>query len=106
MQRPLDARDVNTAAPSPAEIELSGDLARVGVPETCQDGFDLSRADLGMDPAPAWPRFERTVASVSPNPPLNAGLANREPFSYRSVASFACLVRLDCAQPQPKGMWL
>ncbi len=99
MESPLHAGDMNTIPPSPAEIELGSDLARVGVPETPENRIDLSRADVGMDPTSAWPRFDRTVASVSPNPPLHAGLAHREPFSDRGVASLACFVRLDGAHP-------
>ena len=99
MESSLHAGDVNAIPPSPVEIELGSDLARVGVPETPQNRIDLSRVDFGMDPATAWSRFQRTVASVSPNPPLNAGLAHGELFSDRRVASFACLVRLDGAHP-------
>ena len=90
---------MNAISPSPAEIELGSDLARVRVPETPQNRIGLCRADLGTDAATAWSRFKRTVASVSPNPPLNAGLAHGEPFSDGSVASFTCLVRLDGAHP-------
>ncbi len=46
MECPLDAGDMNTITPSPTEIELGSDLARVGAPETPKNRIDLSSARM------------------------------------------------------------